>query len=367
MLTVKQKKSRKKYFIILFIYTFILFVLAFLGLKVVWNYALEYENSQVDNVLKNYMETINREKWNSSISEAADRLVNEFQDSEDAEAYVKNLLSEGDINYTVAVGAVTDGVLRYALVHNGVQIGTISFSENRDYDSKFNMYPWVLSSESFDFEYLKTGTASVTIPEGYTARLNGVEIGEEYVTESGIHYDVLERFYADYPDLPTKRTFEVTGLLGNLSPVIYDKNGDEFTPDPTAGDMQYVDKCSDSEIFEFRDFMEGGFVEAYAKFWGTKYVDSTYPTLLEYVQMGSALQQDMYTYTLDAATWVHTNSVVITSMSFSYAMSLGGGFYVVSEAYDSTAYAEYKTVTESSEVTVILFKDESGIKAVSVV
>lgn len=366
-MTPRQKKSRIRYFTVLGIYVIVLLILGFLGLRLLWSYAKEYEASQIDKVLISYMEEINSEKWNPSMQAAADKLTNAFQDASDVEAVVKDYLSKGMITYTIATGGIgIDDTKTYDLACNGKEIGSVTFRQDTGKNTKFNMYPWLVESDSFDFEFLKTGTDTVTVPESYTLQINGRDVGEEYIVETGIKYDILEKFYADYKDLPTKVRYEVTELVGDFRNTILDEDGKEFTPDATKGDIQYLKPCPDAETQKIAAFMDE-FIEAYKKFFGTKWVDSTYPTLQPYLMRDTDLWNTCYEYTLDAATWIKTFNVDFQSKQFNYAFALGGGFYVASESCHTVAYAEYKTVDEESEDVFVLYDDpEEGLKVVSV-
>lgn len=363
-MTRKEIKSRKRYFAHLFIYVAILLVAGFIGLKVLWSFAKEYETSDVDNVLNSYMTELNETKWNDAIASAADNLRNEFQSKEDVEAVVKDYLSQGDISYK---NSGLGEIMKYDLFSNGNNIGEVTFTENLTANTRFKLYPWAKTSEEFNFDFLKsTEDTIVEIPENFSLQINGKDVPEEYITDDYIPYDVLSSLYIQYSNLPYKVRYDIPNLVGDVDITVLDGEGNEFDMDESANDLQFVGSCTDSEKLELRLFMESGFVEAYVNFWGTKWVDSTYPTLMAYVVEGSPLQQEMYTYTLDAVNWIHTNSVVINDMSFNYALSLGGGYYVVSESVDTTAYADYKTVNETSDVVVVVMKDsETGeIKAI---
>lgn len=361
-----MSKSRKKYFKRLGIYTLLLLIAAAIALSIVWKYAKGFEVSQVDNVLDAYMDEINSTKWNDSIKKAADKITNEFQGEEDTEAAVKDFLKSGDVTYTLAVGGLSDDSTKYALSCAGQKIGTVTFAQDKSKSVKFDLYPWEKVDEEFNFEFLKTDSDEVVIPETYTLKINGKDVGEEYITETGIKYDVLEPYYADYKDLPTKVKYEIHDLVGDVVNTVYDANGNEFTEDPLKTDIQYMEPCSDAETAKIAAFMDEA-VEAYMKFFGTKFVDSTYPTLQPYLMRGTELWDTAYEYTLDAATWVKTFNVEFVSKQFNYAFSLGGGFYVASETCHTIAYAEYKTVDEESENVFVLFDDPAeGLKIVSV-
>ena len=67
-----------------------------------------------------------------------------------------------------------------------------------------------------------------------------------------------------------------------------------------------------------------------------------------------------------ADAWLNFYSVEVSNVNVNSVYALGGGFYVINMSYDSTNYAQYKTVEETITRRLIVCWDNSGIKAVSV-
>ena len=64
--------------------------------------------------------------------------------------------------------------------------------------------------------------------------------------------------------------------------------------------------------------------------------------------------------------WMNFYAVTVNDVHVDSVYSLGGGFYVINVSYNTTNYAEYKTVDESNSKKIIACWDETGIMAVSV-
>ena len=352
----------------------------------------EYEASRLTYNINEYMEELNSTKWNNDIAAAADNLVNDFQDKEEVENIVREYLQRGDITQKMSgVGDETKFTLSSVKEENGevtdVQtIGSVTFGTDQNFVSALESGPAKLftkiwpfsmasgfkpnyySSEQFNFDFMKaTGTQKIQVPDGFTVTVNGKEVGEEYKTGEQQQISGLESLYESYPDLVKVTEYEIPNLVGGTDIVIYDSEGKEFTVDKTGSVAQYGKACTDAEMSEIRDFVNDGFISAYVNFWGTKWVDSTYGQLMNFVLQNSPMQQEMYEYTLDAATWIHTNSIAINSAELTDAKSLGGDLYAITITVNTTAYAEGKDpVTEDSTKTILLTHDEDGnLKAIS--
>lgn len=389
---MKKKIANGLYFLLLAAIVVLAIIVGFWFFdNVATPFCEEYEASRLTYNVNDYMEQINSTKWNDTIAKAADSLVNDFQDKEEVEQIVKEYLQRGDITQKMSgVGDETKFTLSSVLVQDGdvkdVQtIGSVSFASDSTFKSRLEEGPakiftkiWPFSmasgfkpnhfsSEQFNFDFMKaSGTQTIEVPDAYKVTLNGKDVGEEYKVETGIKLSGLESLYDEHPDIITMSKYEVPNLIGETNIVVYDTEGNEFVADKMKSSIQYAQPCTDAEMAEIRQFVNNGFIPAYVNFWGTKWVDLTYPTLVEFVMMKSPMQLEMYEYTLDAATWIHTTKIVINSAELESAKSLGGDCYVIVLKTNTTAYADGKNpVTEDSTKTIILTHDEDGqLKAI---
>ena len=383
---VKKKRSNKKGIIALAIGAVIIIALVLVSMwffkNVLTPFSEEYENSRLEQVLNEYMVKLNADKWNDDIAYAAGQLENDFQTKEEVEQVVRDYLQRGDITQKMTgVGDTTKFTLSSVKMENGQpvsvqKIGEVNFVADNSFKTALSTPPknlflkvWPFSmaegfkpnslgTQSFDFSFLKSDEViTAEIPESYKLIVGGKEVGEEYITEKGIKFSGLEKLYDEYGGLETKVKYEVSGFVGEPVAVVQDSQGNEFVYDKMKTDIQFAVPCSDDEAAAIANFAYSGFVEAYLNFWGTKWVDITYPKLMEYVKKNSQLQLDMYDYTLDASTWVHTNNISINSMDLQSALKLGDGLYLMTVSANTTAYADGKNpVTEDSVKTVILIK-----------
>ena len=107
-------------------------------------------------------------------------------------------------------------------------------------------------------------------------------------------------------------------------------------------------------------------MEPYARFTGTKGVWGNYGVLKQYVKDGSELHKRMDLFIEGGGDYMNFYAVNVSNVHINSVYSLGGGFYVINVTYDTTNYAEYKTVQETSTKRIIVCRDETGIHAISV-
>lgn len=361
----RARKSRIRYFAILGAYFILGLVVVIAALTFLWKYASSYEMSVDSHVISEYMTELNETKWNDAIKAAADGLETEFQNAQECETKVRDFLDDGIIVYYMTTGGKVDFTKeQYNLFCQDELIGNFTIRQDTSKPAKFDLYPWELTEQNFDFSFLKTESYSITVPSNYKVVLNGAELTENYITEKGIHFDALSPYYDQYKDLPTKVTYTVEGLVGKPEAQILDASGQPFEIDSTQSDLQFIEPCPDDVLNELEGFADE-FMDAYLNYFGTSHVDSTLPALKKFIKPGSELMERVNS-AVDGLYWSHTNYLDINEKRFDNAFSLGGGFYVIEMTVSGVGHADYKTVDETTTYKITVCKDNNGILAVAV-
>ena len=366
MTRTQYKRRTLAYWISLAIYTIVLAVIILYVWSSAKQYAIEYENSMSSTVVDAFIEQLNEDRWNDGMDVAARKLENEFQSADECVELVQNSLV-GPIQCS-KIANPDFSKLKYRIVCNDREIGQVVFCEDESQadNVRFGMLPWKLESESYSFDYMINGSATATVPSNYSVTLNGNPVGDKYISETGIKYDVLKDYYDEYPGLPTKVRYDVSGLVGNITPVIYNESGEEITIDPNANDSQFLEPCPEEEVSRLRDFVFV-FVPAYARFTGTANFDVSLPELRRFVKPGSTLEKNIYQYYEGGSQWINWTGFTIDSINLNSAYELGGGFYVVDVSYNTTNYHTYKgAINKQVENRVVVVDNGTEILAVSV-
>ena len=141
----KQKRNRKIYWICLLAYTVLLSAAAFVGLKVVWSYAEEYENARPAKVIDQYVADLSENLWDDSIAETIASMPHEVQTDAECAECVKAMLKDG-ITYQRQGSSESGTVVTYNLMCNGNVFGKVSLIEDESKADtvKFGMLPWMI-------------------------------------------------------------------------------------------------------------------------------------------------------------------------------------------------------------------------------
>ena len=91
----RRKRGRVIYAFFLILYMLLIILAALYALKMVWDYADEYELSRSSHTLNSYLDTLNQERWSAGIEEAVSAMLHETQTDEEIKAFIQEKLSSG--------------------------------------------------------------------------------------------------------------------------------------------------------------------------------------------------------------------------------------------------------------------------------
>ena len=315
------------------VYTFflLLYILGmgaviFYVLGKVWIYATEYENARPEIVMDAYIADLNENLWDDTIAATISSMEHPFQSDEEVKRLVQDMFSS-ELSYMRTVGGDGENTLNYVILCDGNAFGKVYLTRDTTAQVEFGNLPWRIEREEFDFTGLYT-SAEVTVPQSYSVALNGQVLGEEYITRTGIHYDVLEEYYKDFPALPTKVTYHVDHILGRVEPVIYDETGAETVIDPSQSDAQYIRPIDDYTYQRLADFA-WAFSEPYLRY-SSNVTDpiAGYAAVEPYLYPNGDLSARLR-LTQDGYGWAHTTSFSFEGAQLVNAVALGDGFYSI--------------------------------------
>ena len=360
----KRKRSSRIYWICLSLYGILITAAAVYALSQVWVYAEEYEASRPNNTMDAYVAELSENLWGDGIAETISSMSHEVQTDDEVAEHVKALLRNG-ITY-VRKGGSGDDSVNYSLRCNGNEFGVVKLVEddsNAD-QLKFGMLPWKVESEEFDFNGLYS-SVEIVVPRTYEVHLNDVKLGSEYIVEEGIKYDVLEEYYDEFENLPSKVRYKYDNAIGTLDFTVYDENGEVFIIDESKDDSQFINPCTEEEMERLGEFA-AGFVVNYLKYIsGVTDPMYGYGKLLPYLVEGADLDQRMKN-SMDGLSWAHTSSCTVNSVTLNSALSLGDGFYMCDISSNATTFAiGHGEVDNDSNMRVIVVDNEGDIRAIS--
>ena len=369
--TKRKKHGAAAYTVALLVYTLLLLVGAFFALTKVWTYAEEYEAARPELTMDAYIENLSRNLWNDSVADTISAMPHEVQTDEECKELVKQMLS-AELSYSRRAGGGEDtDSVSYNLLCGGNVFGKVVLvrDESKAAELEFDLLPWKVDKEEFDFNGLYSAV-QITVPESYSVKLNGVTLGEEYIIERDIPYDVLKDYYAQYPQLPKKVTYRFENIFGHLEPVVYNEQGEETVIDDTRDDSQYIKPVDEAVMAQLREFTVA-FSDAYLNYCaGTSDPVYAYNKLAPYIQLGGDLDARLHQAMDGYTSWSHTTSYRFESATLNKATDVGDGYYILEISAITTTtfpnHGENGVVTTNNGMTVIVHKTADEVRAVAV-
>ncbi len=363
MAAVRRKRRKKNhhgagaYAFALILYIAILAVVIGFGLTRLWDYAKTIDSVGPEAAMDSYIEYLKENVWDQGMAQTVASMRHEFQTDEECVEIVKNML-EGEWSYRRQAGSTDEsGSVDFDLICGKNLIGKATCVRDESMRGKVPdiQIPWIVQSNEFYVDGLYT-SLKVTVPASYKVRINNREVGPEYIVESGIHYDVLEPYYGQYPGLPTKVTYEVHNLFGQMEAVVYDEDGNLFHFDESKNDIQYIKQPPQETMARLETFVIE-FSDAYKSF-SAGVGDPTVGIgrLKPYIIEGSDLEKRLWLAT-DGYGWAHTQSYTFNGAVLNSAIDVGGGCYILDVTTETTVVYPNKgdngTLHEFSGLTII--------------
>lgn len=372
MAELKKKSASGAVVYTFFLLAYILVgaIAIYFGLRLLWTYALEYEQAQPSKVMDVYIDGLNENLFDDSVAQTISDMPHPFQTDEEVRALVQEMFSS-ELTYMRALGGDGENSLVYAILCDGNSFGTVYLTRDQAYAGKvkFGKLPWKIEREEFDFSGLYS-TMDITVPQSYTVVLNGQTLGPEYIVNSGIHYDVLEEYYEDFPQLPTKVTYHVDHILGHLTPVLYDDLGNLTELNLLRDDGQFIRPIDDATYARLEQFAIA-FSDPYLHM-SSNTIDPNagFRELEPYLIPEGDLVQRMRASALDGYGWAHTTSYAFEGAQLINAISLGDGYYSIDiHAQTVITYpgkGDNGIVHDNNGLKVLVVEYEGGFRAVTV-
>ncbi len=357
----KQTKRFKHGFMLgMAIYAAIFLILVAVGLSFFWKFIEAFEASRPLNTIDDYMAKLTEEHICDTQADLIARIDHNIMSEEACRKMICDSI-EGNITYAKKPSESTDTKTVYVLRSGSRIIGTVTMTTTEI--DEYNFPRWKISEEKFDFSFLLgIETYSVTVPQDFQVYVNGTKLSEEYVVQTGIEYDVLERFYDDYA-LPTMVTYEVEPVMGEFETQVTDAEGNVVLIDENTDYNAFLDNCTDTEKAEMKTFADS-FIDRYVTFTGSANgtEKSNYSALMEYVVAGSHLAERLK-MALNGLSYAHSKGDKTDSITINRQVSIGNGRYMCDITYVVSTTGQQGVVQTTQNVQIILVRTEDGLLA----
>ncbi len=351
----KKKKKSWGFLIFMLLWCVLLLGATAYGLKHLWAYLEIYEVALPEYAIDGYMAELKKEDIYDKTDTLTALIDFNLETEESCRSFVLDSL-EGDLVYSLRQKESTDTERVYAILCGKKTIGTVNLSQQAEV--AYGLKPWAVTGEDYDLAYLMgTETVSVTAPEGYTVKVNGVELDERYITQRDIHFESMEALYEDY-EVPSMVVYEAGPFLSGGELELFDRQGEPAEEDLEA----YLNNCTDEETQELDEFV-AEFVEAYVAYAGSNKNTrhKNLETALKYVVSGSDLESRMKA-ALEGLQYGQSKGDEVVSLTRNQCTNVGQDRYYVDITYEVDTEGKNGTVRTTTNAQLILIRTDSGLK-----
>ena len=353
-----KKRGSHIFFVGMVIYAVIFLALTAVGLKFFWDFIEAYEQSRPKNTANAYLEALTVEKMCAGAEPWFSQLDHSIQSEEACIGIIRDSMGE-DITYAKKAGECTD-TRQILVLRCGKQvIGQMTMDAVET--DKYGFSRWEVTDAEFDFSYLEGKPVSVTVPQAYTVSINGRVLDESYITESGIHYALLEEFYDQYT-LPTMVTYQADRFLGALSLEVSDPDGNPVSIGEDTDRNALLDNCTEAEQEELKKLTEG-FLEKYVQYCSSANgsITRNYYQLKAYLVPDGVLAQRLLS-AIDGLQWAQSYSDRIHSVQIHHYVRLDAQRYLCDATYVVDTYGLKGLVQTTNHIKIIAVQTESGLR-----
>lgn len=356
-----KTKRRWVFPMALILYAVIFLTGAFFGLRYFWDFIDAYEQSRPHIAVNAYTQQLDADFICDHAGSLIEQIDHDIQSEDDCRQAIINAIGT-EFSLAKKSKECTESKLVYAVMAGKKAVGTVEFT--RTGETVHGFTNWEFANDQFDLSYLLTDGPAVTVPYGFTVRVNGTALDDTYITGDPIHYPLFEEFYGDYA-LPYRVTYQTGKFIGEVEMTVEDFYGNAVTQEQLDDPDPYISNCTQEQIDSLNATTQN-FIDHYVAFTTVAGSDTpgNYQRLLKDLVPGGELAKRMYA-ALDGLGWVTDRKATVDSLEIHHYIDLGGGRYLCDLTYVVTTRYWSGNNQTSTHVKMIFLQTEDGLKAES--
>ncbi len=232
----QKKKKLPIFWICLGVYTLVLLIFAWRFLKYTDDSLVKYENAQSENAMKGFLSEFTAMANSGTL---ADRITmpktsGEFESADVYKnMYLDSLKGVKSYAYEKDPGSYLTEEPVYDIMADGEMVAKMTLSASNEHTifGILTVMDWQIKEilpvfKAASHEY------TVKVPDTYKVTVNGVELGEKYLTGTAEKDPGLENV-SKYVSIPAIEEYKISGLANTPDIKVYDASGNEveYTPD----------------------------------------------------------------------------------------------------------------------------------------
>lgn len=359
MVNKHKKKSFLKFGIGMAIYAIVFLIAAAIGLSKFWDYIAAYEASRPENTMNAYMQQVDAEYLcrggEGTILATVDQNI---QSADQVRSYILGTLT-GEIRYAKKMSESNDTQQVYMVMCDKQTVCKVTLTAQAA--DQYGFTPWAVTGEDFDLSYIKTSTASITVPSDYPVYLGDTRLDSSYITQDHIPYQAIAQYYKDYTP-PYMVTYTSGPFLGELTFRVTDPSGQAVEISKDTDMTVFLDNCTDDIISQLEPLAQG-YLKRYVDFLSCagNNPEANYQKLREVLVPDCDLEH-RFRDAVRGLTWISDRRSTISSTTFNHWVDLGNGKYLCDVTYEVDTKLHDGIAHEITTLHLIITQTDNGPK-----
>lgn len=359
MINRRKKKSFLKFGVGMAVYAILFLAAAAFGLSKFWDYIAAYEASRPENTMDAYMQQVDAEYLcrggEDQILTAVDQNI---QPADEVRAYILSTLT-GEIRYAKKMSESNDARQVYMVMCGKEPVCKVTLTPQAA--DQYGFAPWTVTDEDFDLSYIKTSTATITVPSDYPVYLGNTCLDSSYITADQLPYQEIAQYYKDYTP-PYMVTYTSGPFLGELSLRVTDPKGRDVTIDKNTDMSAFLDNCTNEQIAQLDPLVQS-YLERYVDFLSCagNNPEANYQKLREVLVPDCDLEH-RFRDAVRGLTWISDRRSVISSTTFNHWVDLGNDKYLCDVTYEVDTKLHDGMAHETTTLHLIITETSNGPK-----
>jgi hypothetical protein len=227
----KKKKNGRLFWRSLLIYSGSFMILLLMGLFLFWQYMRSYELSRPENVMNEFINTVDDEYMKQLFTSTSGISSTEFENKENLmEKYYFSYLDGNEYTYRKLSGEYTNEAPTYVIRTGTTDIAKVVLTSKGDNSAGYGFNLWEQPDVKIVDEILEVAskTITVTVPSDASVSINGVTVPDEYITDDAVAYSGIEDTDQVFDARPVGKTYTVGDLYESISVSAFSADNEEL-------------------------------------------------------------------------------------------------------------------------------------------
>ena len=359
----KRKKSKWLRFVLgMVIYALVVLIAASFGLKVLWDFADNYERSLPNRKMAAYVATLDETHVKKISLDFVSTLDHSIQSEEDAFAVIWRCFV-GGVQYEVVSTDGEEQTITYEVRNRENVLGYVTFAKNA---VETGEKTWNLVKEDYDFSFLKK-TEQFIVPEHWVVYCGERRLGVQYIIDPRVEYGFLSLFYGNSFPMPHLAKYEISNYVGDPRIRFFDPDGVEqprFTFTDGRDQLQHASGKVLQDI--------GAFIRNFIPRYVNCLSNVSHNSAMNYIQISPYVVPDSeLDHRLKAAisgqVFAQSRGTETSDVRIHEVFNLENEYYIVDLSYSVVTYADKGNTTTDTEMYLVVYRDDETYLAQMVV